>query len=109
MIQYTVQFTESAREDFFNLTCYETTHPSCVSAEKLKIAIASLELMPERFPFFEEKPLVDNQIRVMKEGNTCIFYFIDKEKKVVTIIRMMFIQNVAVEQQLITDLTEISK
>lgn len=106
MIQYSVQFTESAREDFFNLTCYENTHPSRVSAEKLKVAVASLELMPERFPYFEEKALVDNQIRVMKEDNTCIFYFIDKEKKVVTIIRMLYIQNVAVEQQLITDISK---
>lgn len=106
MIQYTVQFTESAREDFFNLYCYETTHPTCVSAEKLQVAIASLELMPERFPFFEEKLLVGKEVRAMREGNVCVFYFIDKEKKVVTIIRIMYIQNVAVEQQLVTNITK---
>jgi len=103
MIQYSVEFTESAKEDFFNLYCYETTHPQSLSTEALKVAITSLEIMPERFYFFEEKPLVDKQIRVMKEGNVCVFYFINKETKVVTIIRMMFVQNVAVEQQLVTN------
>lgn len=102
MIQYTVQFTESARDDFFNLSCYEISHPSLVSSDALKIAITSLELMPERFPFFEEEPLVRDQVRVMKEGNVCVFYFIDKEKKIVTILRLLFVENVAVEQQLVT-------
>ncbi|MCQ2573564.1 MAG: type II toxin-antitoxin system RelE/ParE family toxin [Treponema sp.] len=102
MIQYSVEFTESAREDFFNLYCYETTHPKSLSTEKLKVAVTSLELMPERFPFFEEKPMVDKQIRIMKEGDVCIFYFINKETKIVSIIRMLYVQNVIVEQQLVT-------
>ncbi len=106
MIQYTVQFTESAREDFFNLCSYEETHPSCVSSNGLKTAITSLEVMPERFPFFEEQPLVKAEVRVMKEGNTCIFYYIDKKKNVVSILRILFIQNVAVEQQLVADITK---
>jgi len=101
MIQYSIEFTESAQNDFFNLYCYENTHPNCISVEALKVAVASLELMPERFPFYEEKEMVDKQVRVMKEGNTCVFYFINKETKVVSILRMLFIQNVAIEQQLV--------
>lgn len=103
MIQYIVQFTESAKEDFFNLSCYENTHPSCISMNDLKVAITSLELMPERFPYYEEEAMVSKEVRVMKEGNTCVFYFIDKEKKVVTILRMLYVQNVIVEQQLVTE------
>ena len=101
MIQYSIEFTESAQNDFFNLYCYETTHPGCVSVEDLKVAVSSLEVMPERFPYFEEKEMVDKQVRVMKEGKTCVFYYINKETKVVSILRMLFIQNVAVEQQLV--------
>ena len=102
MIQYSVEFTQSAKDDFFNLYCYESTHPDFVSTEALKIAVVSLELMPERYPFFEEEPLVSKQIRVMKEGNVCVFYYINKETKIVTIIRMLFVQNVVIEQQLVT-------
>lgn len=101
MIQYSVEFTAAAKEDYDNLCGYEIKHPA-ISSEQVRIAITSLELMPERFPFFEEKFTVSKQIRIMKEKNICIFYYINKEEKVVSIIRMMCIQDVAVTQQLVT-------
>ncbi|MCF0243104.1 MAG: type II toxin-antitoxin system RelE/ParE family toxin [Treponema sp.] len=102
MIQYSVEFTRAAREDYINLCSYEISHPA-ISIEKIQIAITSLEVMPERHPFFEEEKFtVEKEIRVMREDNILIFYYINKEEKIVSIIRMMYIQDVAVTQQLVT-------
>lgn len=101
MIQYSVEFTASAKEDYENLRSYQITHPK-LDISSLEVAITSLELMPERYPFFEEKLLVSNQVRILKEGDFCVFYYINKENKVVSVIRILYVQTRAVEQQLVT-------
>ena len=97
VIEYEVILTGRAREDFENLRSLHKIQGS-VSIEKIKTAIESLMLSPERHPFFEEEPWVSREIRLIEKDGACIFYYIDKEEKKVYVVRILYAQKVLVEQ-----------
>lgn len=97
MINYSVELSARALEDFRNLSGYEITHPG-LNMSFIREKILSLQTMPERYPFWEENPWIEKQVRVMVKNGVCIFYYINKETKIVSVIRILYVQNAAVKE-----------
>ncbi|MCD8392914.1 MAG: type II toxin-antitoxin system RelE/ParE family toxin [Cloacibacillus porcorum] len=58
--------------------------------DRLEKSIISLSQMPERFREYENEPWHSRGLRVMPVGSYCVFYILNIEKAVVTIIRVMY-------------------
>lgn len=97
LIEYEVNLTNQAKEDFDNLRIFHHTE-SAIPIDEVKTAIESLVLIPERYPFFEEEPWVEREIRIIEKDGVCIFYYIDKEAKKVYVVRILYARKVLVEQ-----------
>jgi len=49
-----------------------------------------LEHMPERFRAYQREPWNSRGLRIMPVDNFVVLYIVDKEKQVVSIIRIMY-------------------
>lgn len=58
--------------------------------ERLEEHILGLEEFPERFRLFEKEPWHSRGLRIMPVDNYLVFYIPDKNKAIVTIIRVMY-------------------
>lgn len=58
--------------------------------ERLEKSIMSLDKMPERFREYESEPWHSRGLRIMPVDHYCVFYIPDREKAIVTIIRVMY-------------------
>lgn len=58
--------------------------------DRLEESILGLDQMPERFREYEKEPWHSRGLRIMPVDNYCVLYIPDKEKAVVTIIRVMY-------------------
>lgn len=58
--------------------------------DRLEKGIMSPDQMPERFREHENEPWRSRGLRIMPVDNYCVLYITDKEKAVVTIIRVMY-------------------
>ncbi len=56
----------------------------------LEEQILSLDIMPERYRKYENEPWKSRGLRVLPVDNYVIFYIPDSNKKVVTILRVMY-------------------
>ena len=52
--------------------------------------ILSLDTMPERYRKYEKEPWKSRGLRVLLVDNYVVFYIPDSDKKVVTILRVMY-------------------
>ena len=57
---------------------------------RLKKSIIGLEQLPERFQKYRYEPWFSRGLRVMTVDNYCVFYILNIEKAIVTIIRVMY-------------------
>ena len=58
--------------------------------DRLEESILALEEMPERYRKYEKEPWHSRGLRMMPVDNFIVFYIPDKEKQIVTIIRVMY-------------------
>ena len=58
--------------------------------DRLESNISGLSKMPERFRAYENEPWHSRGLRIMPVDHYCVLYISDKEKAVVTIIRVMY-------------------
>ena len=58
--------------------------------DRLEKSIISLNEFPEKFKLYEQEPWFSKGIRVMPVDNYLVFYVVNKDKKTVTIIRIMY-------------------
>ncbi len=58
--------------------------------DRLEESIMSLDQMPERFRLYENEPWHSRGLHLMPVDNYCVLYIADKQKSLVTVIRVMY-------------------
>ena len=95
MTTYEIGITRQARFDMKGIHEYiadTLMEPVIASAQytRIETAVYSLEQMPERFRQYEKEPWRSRNLRAMPVDNYIVFYTVDNEKRVVTVIRIMY-------------------
>ena len=92
---YEVELSEQADSDLrriFEYIAFELQSPENASGQldRLEEQILSLDTMPERYRKYEKEPWKSRGLRVLPVDNYVILYIPDSDKKVVTILRVMY-------------------
>ena len=93
-MMYNVETTKQARHDMKMLYEYiADTLMEPIIAEKqytrIEMAVYSLDQMPERFRRYEKEPWRSRNLRIMPVDNYIVFYTVNNESRVVTVMRIM--------------------
>ena len=94
-MKYQIFYTNSARQDLKNIYRYiseSLVEPEIAAklTDKIMKAIRSLDEMPQRYRLFEEEPWHSRGLRILPVNNYPVFYLLDDEKTVVTILRIIY-------------------
>ena len=92
---YEVEVSKQADSDLrgiFEYIAFELQAPENASGqlERLEEQILSLDTIPERYRKYEKEPWETRGLRVLPVDNYVILYIPDSDKKVVTILRVMY-------------------
>ena len=92
---YEVEVSEQADSDLrgiFEYIALELQSPenASVQLDRLEKQILSLDTMSERYRKYEKEPWERRGLRVLPVDNYVILYISDSDKKVVTILRVMY-------------------
>lgn len=94
---YNIQITKPAERDLYGIAryiSYELLEPNVAQKiiNKISNTIYSLEEMPERHAIIKDEALAMRKIRKILVDNYGVFYLVEKDKKLVTIIRILYIK-----------------
>ena len=92
---YEVEVSQQADSDLrgiFEYIAFELQSPKNASGQldRLEKQILSLNTMPERYRRYEKEPWKSRGFRVLPVDNYVVLYIPDSDKKVVTILRVMY-------------------
>ena len=92
---YEVELSEQADSDLrwiFEYIAFELQSQGNASGQldRLEEQILSLDTMPERYRKYEKEPWKSRGLRVLPVDNYVVLYIPDSDKKVVTILRVMY-------------------
>ena len=92
---YEVELSEQADSDLrgiFEYIAFELQALENASGQldRLEEQILSLDTIPERYRKYEKEPWKTRGLRVLPVDNYVILYIPDSDKKVVTILRVMY-------------------
>ena len=92
---YEVEVSEQADSDLreiFEYIAFELQSPENASGQldRLEEQMLSLYTMPERYRKYEKEPWKSRGLRVLQVDNYVVLYIPDSDKKVVTILRVMY-------------------
>ena len=92
---YEVEVSEQADSELrgiFEYIAFELRSPETASGQldRLEEQILSLDTMPERYRKYEKEPWNSRGLRVLPVDNYVVLYIPDSDKKVVTILRVMY-------------------
>ena len=92
---YEVEVSEQADRDLreiFEYIAFELQSPENAigQLDRLEEQILSLDMMPERYRKYEKEPWKSRGFRVLPVDNYVVLYIPDSDKKVVTILRVMY-------------------
>ncbi len=92
---YQVILSDAANRDLRNIfeyIHYELKAPQAASGilDKFEQAVLSLEEMPNRHKVIEREPWLSRKVRLMPVGNYVVIYFVDEDKSIVNIMRIMY-------------------
>ena len=92
---YEIEVSEQDDSDLrgiFEYIAFELQAPENASGqlERLEEQILSLDTIPERYRKYEKEPWETRGLRVLPVDNYVILYIPDSDKKVVTILRVMY-------------------
>ena len=92
---YEVEVSEQADNDLreiFKYIAFELQSPENASRllDRLEEQIFSLDTMPDRYRKYEKEPWKSRGLRVLPIDNYMVLYVPDSDKKVVTILRVMY-------------------
>ena len=92
---YEVELSEQADSDLrgiFEYIAFELQSPENAigQLDRLEEQILSLDTMSERYRKYEKEPWKTRGLRVLPADNYVILYIPDSDKKVVTILRVMY-------------------
>ena len=93
---YEVEVSEQADSDLrgiFEYIAFELQSSQNASGQldRLEEQILSLDTMPERYRKYEKEPWKSRGLRVLPVDNYVVLYIPDSDKKVVTILREMYV------------------
>ena len=94
-MKYQIFYTNSARQDLKNIYRYisdDLVEPEIAAklTDNIMKAIRSLDEMTQRYRLFEEEPWHSRGLRILPVNNYLVFYLLDDEKTVVTILRIIY-------------------
>ena len=94
-MKYHIQLTEQAEEDLRSIYEYIAKillvpDVALGQIERIENGILNLEEMPERFRLYEKEPWCSCGLHQMPVDNFIVFYIVEKDKKIVTVIRIMY-------------------
>ena len=94
---YEVEVSQQADSDLreiFEYIAFELQSPKNASGQldRLEKQILSLNTMPERYRRYEKEPWKSRGLRVLPVDNYVVLYIPDCDKKVVTILRVMYVR-----------------
>ena len=92
---YEVELSEQADSDLrgiFEYIAFELQSPENAigQLDRLEEQILSLDAIPKRYRKYEKEPWKTRGLRVLPVDNYVILYIPDSDKKVVTILRVMY-------------------
>ena len=92
---YEVKMTGQAELDLrgvYEYIAFELQSPENAigQLDRLEEQILSLDTMPERYRKYEKEPWKSRGLRVLPVDNYVVLYIPDNDKKVVTILRVMY-------------------
>ena len=92
---YEVEVSEQADRDLreiFEYIAFELQSPENAigQLDRLEEQILSLDAMPKRYRKYEKEPWKSRGLRVLQVDNYVVLYIPDSDKKVVTILRVMY-------------------
>ena len=92
---YEVEVSKQADSDLrgiFEYIAFELQSPENASGQldRLEEQILNLDTMPERYRKYENEPWKSRGLRVLQVDNYVVLYIPDSNKKVVTILRVMY-------------------
>jgi len=92
---YEVEVSEQADNDLrgiFEYIAFELQSPENASGQldRLEEQILSLDTMPERYRKYEKEPWKSRGLHVLPVDNYVVLYISDIDKRVVTILRVMY-------------------
>ena len=92
---YEVEVSKQADSDLrgiFEYIAFELQSPENASGQldRLEEQILNLDTMPERYRKYENEPWKSRGLRVLPVDNYVVLYILDSNKKVVTILRVMY-------------------
>ena len=95
MINYEVIITEQADFDLkgiYEYIAFALMAPENAAGQldRLEEGIMGLENFPERFRAYEKEPWRSRGLRIMPIDNYLVFYILNNEENIVTVIRIMY-------------------
>lgn len=92
---FEIEISNQAEKDLRNIyeyIAFELKSPQNAMGQlkRLEESIQSLNQMPERFREYKNEPWHSFGLRSMPVDNYCIFYIINKDKCLVSIVRIMY-------------------
>ena len=92
---YEVELSEQADSDLrgiFEYISFELQSPENASGklDRLEEQILSLDAMPKRYRKYEKEPWKSRELHILSVDNYVVLYIPDSDKKVVTILRVMY-------------------
>ena len=92
---YEVEVSEQADRDLRGIFEYiafelQSQENARGQLDRLEEQILSLDIMPERYRKYEKEPWNSRGLRVLSVDNYVVLYIPDSDKKVVTILRVMY-------------------
>lgn len=94
-MSYSVEISEQVNADLRGIFEYivfklQSLQNAAEQLSRLEKNILSLSEMPGRFRRYGEEPWLSCGLRVMPVENYCVFYIPDDEKKIVSILRVIY-------------------
>lgn len=92
---FAVEISDQADNDLRNIYEYiafnlHSPQNAGGQLDRIEKSILSLDQMPERFREYEKEPWHSRGLRIMHVDNYCVLYISNKEKAVVTTIRVIY-------------------
>ncbi len=92
---YEVEVSEQADRDLreiFEYIAFELQSPENAigQLDRLEEQILSLDAMPKRYRKYEKEPWKSRELHILQVDNYVILYIPNSDKKVVTILRVMY-------------------
>ncbi len=94
-MSYLVEITQQADTDLRSIIEYiayelQSVQNAAGQLSRLEKKIHSLHRMPERFRRYGKEPWYSRGLRIMPVDNFCVFYIPFHERKIISIIRVMY-------------------